>query len=304
MTTGLESVLFCVSPILQFPYRMKIWVFLSLLLSPLVTYGQCLPPEQIRQIVSNLQEYVVKVDVEGSEDDGSGFLLNSNLGVEAVTAHHVVVDDRGMEPTSCEDSDPPPSDPLKLLASTFHFHSSQGQPKLPIHFSNREPHFSVQGDLVKAPLPDSGFRGLEAQPADQPLAKGEGVIIAGFPLAKGRRFMQHLCEFKGYGEGLNTEKHSAYRLHCPKVGYDIAAMSGGIAISTCTGKVVGAVSYQNYHAKCPQSGDPRSVFIAPLTRNQAGQIAFGPPKVGPPAQMVQRLPRESATQFILGHGVR
>ncbi len=303
MTALLESASYRVNRFLHILTTMRFVVFLTLALGP-HAYGQCLPPEQIREILANLEAYAVKVDLPGSGDDGSGFLLRSNLGVEAVTAHHVVVDDRDQQPASCEGSDEVPADATKLLASTFNFHRSQPVPRLPIQFPTRAPHFSVEHDLVKMPLPGTSFRGLEPQPAERPLAQGEEIVIAGYPVAKNRGFMRHRCEFKGYGEGLNTTDHSAYELHCPNVDYDLAAMSGGIAVSTCTGKVVGAVSYQDYHVKCPDSGDPRSVYVAPLIRNQAGQIAFGPPKVRALPEVAHRVLPSSQTQFILGHGVR
>lgn len=283
---------------------MRFLIFLFILFCRPAFAVQCLPADQIEALMNRLEDYTVKIDIAGSGDDGSGFLVASNLGTELVTAHHVVVDDRTHKASSCDEDDSLPLNAKALMPATATLQQPRPQTKIAVQFGTSAPHFSAEHDLLKLPLRGPGFSGLMVKHLNRPLYNGENVVIAGYSFGKNRRFVKHRCKFKRYGEALYTSKISAYELHCPGIDYDIEGMSGGIAISACTGHVIGAVSYQNFEKNCPDPGDAREVYVAPLNRNSAGQITLGPakPPIGADATQKPRLTKSSST--LRSDGVR
>jgi hypothetical protein len=89
--------------------------------------------------------------------------------------------------------------------------------------------------------------------------------------------MQHSCKFIGYGDSAESDTTPTYSLRCKNVDYDLAGMSGGVAISACSGKVIGALSTQDF-GECHKRGDKTFVSIAPLSQDRDGKIRFGLPK--------------------------
>lgn len=230
----------------------------------------CLPQAHINAILSKMEDSMARLKTQSDDDEylGSGFLLKSSTGTYMITAHHVV-HDAPVAPACESDSVRGVLNPLNLLPAQSKFGI--------LSFSTRAPDISVDDDLVRSPMParlNLKLNGLEAESSLRPPQLEEKIIVAGFPDAKGRKYMRHECRFQGYTQSLNSETVPAYALDCD-IDYDIAAMSGGVAISACTGKVIGALSAQEFEQSCGNTGTPRFVQIAPVSINPEGQILFG-----------------------------
>jgi hypothetical protein len=119
---------------------------------------------------------------------------------------------------------------------------------------------------------------LEVAPGAAVPALGEAVLVAGYPATLGRYAVIE-CVMAGYAESLSNPANAAYVLDCPGATYDIAGMSGGPIVSLCSGKVVGAVSWQDYDEDCPRRGDKRKVGAAIVFSDAAGKTSFGVPAV-------------------------
>jgi hypothetical protein len=232
--------------------------------------AECISAAARAALLRKIRLATVQIDMP--DEEGSGFLLRSTRGIELVTAHHVV--DRRKYGEGCADT---PSRSLGFRAPRVNF--AKGQPRRAVYpkFTDTPEDLSRENDLVKTKLEGLNYAALEALAADQLPGLGEEIVIAGHPAAKHEKYMQHSCKFIGYGDSAESAKMPTYSLRCKSVDYDLAGMSGGVAISACTGKVIGALSTQDF-GECNKTGDKTFVSIAPLNQNRDGKIALGLPK--------------------------
>lgn len=245
-----------------------------LLLGPEVSRADCISASERADLLRKIKMATVQIDV--NEEEGSGFVLNSDRGAELITAHHVIDDQRG----AGEGCGGAAGHSVGLRVPTVHFTKGQPLKKARPNFSTAE--VDHIADLAKVKLDARRYRALTAESSDRLPNLGEEILIAGHPGAKNEKYTQHSCRFIGYGDSLNSVSNPTYSLRCDGVDYDLAGMSGGVAISACTGRVIGALSSQDTSA-CHKRGDKTYVSIAPL-HAQHGEIRFGLPKASGPTQ--------------------
>lgn len=234
---------------------------------------ECISPKARAALLVRIQKSVVQMDTP-SDEEGSGFLLKSSNGTELVTAHHVL--DKVVGAGKGCDGKAGKSQGLQI--PTVNFKPGQPHKSLKPKFNSSKKNLSVPNDIIKTTLGGKNYAALEAQGGDRLPAMDEEIIIAGHPSAKTEEYTQHTCKFIGYGNSIASDAHATYSLQCNGVDYDIAGMSGGVAISACTGKVIGAVSAQDYDPECGKQGDQKHVSISPLSLSNGGAIEFGLPK--------------------------
>ncbi len=270
---------------------------------------QCLSASQLRQVVANLPRSVTGYEAREDGENvnlGSGFLVSSNLGVEMVSALHVVAKGAPGAPAEdpCAPDNPIPNPPTLLPGENLTFHPSTGVRSIEnFRFSTAPHNISFENDTVKIALPNRTRRlpGLEVESSSRGTpAPEEEIIIAGFPEAKSRTYQSHKCVYKGLTESVTSADASHYQLNCPDLNYDLEGMSGGVAISACTGRVIGVVSAQEFSAACARNpGNAQTVQIAPISRNPADQIVFGIPNLRPGVPVSR-----GQSEFMTGDGVR
>jgi hypothetical protein len=208
--------------------------------------------------------------LRGGGSSGSGFFIREASGGWLLTAHHVPENGRPGSGSGCQKVSAPPDvrtrfDLLRMSAGKRSF-----------DFAVEPGRFDWGNDLVRTPA-DAPVA-LEVAPGAAVPALGEAVLVAGYPATLGRYAVIE-CVMAGYAESLSNPANAAYVLDCPGATYDIAGMSGGPIVSLCSGKVVGAVSWQDYDEDCPRRGDKRKVGAAIVFSDAAGKTSFGVPAV-------------------------
>jgi hypothetical protein len=198
---------------------------------------------------------------------GSGFFLKASDGGWLVTAHHVPERAPGPAGSGCAKVSPPVDirtrfDLERVRSGRRHF-----------EFSVQPGRFDYGNDVVLTPADHDVMLETGGVPA-----LGEEVLVAGYPATLGR-YATLRCSMAGYAESLRDPANASYVLDCPDASYDIAGMSGGPIVSLCTGKVIGAVSWQDFDEDCPRRGDKRKVGAANIFADAAGKAAFGVPAV-------------------------
>lgn len=237
---------------------------------------KCISKAELEKRLKEVQAATVKLtySYQGQSAQGSGFFVQSDKGTELVTAHHVA----STSDAGCSSAGWDPES-LKLAQVGVHF-SNKTKSNVRAKFNVRPGDYDWGNDLIKTSFNASGRPSLSVQSKDHPPTIEDEIIILGYPSAKNGKYMRHHCKMRGYSSS-NDNDSPVYALKCRDINYIIGGMSGGPAISACTGKVLGAVSSQSYDdekdpkKRCVHNGDPNVVFVSPVFQDSSQKVLFG-----------------------------
>ncbi len=117
---------------------------------------------------------------------------------------------------------------------------------------------------IGVPMPSLSLLGI-----GDSVSVREPVIIAGFRNGKLRTIE---CEFRGLTSSQNQRALAHYHLHCPRLKFDTAGMSGGAVVSLRSGRAIGVFNSQEEYS---DGTFGKEVFATPIFEGKAGRIVVG-----------------------------